>query len=228
MKVLTVFDPHGQSNYVPHEEEIEAVDKVVFGGDYWDSFTLHPSTQIRVFKKLLKLKEKYWDKIEFLLGNHDIQYLYNDRVSQLRCSGFSYEYFNRINVLMVHHKDMFKYAWQHENHLFTHAGVSTKIFGAYAEKKPKQYQMVLDGEITMADLINECKIEELYYIGKANGGHDPYSGIFWIRPRYLDAYQPEGYIQHVGHTYIEGIDPRYLESKQLNYYDGLGKHTIEI
>ena len=228
MKVLTAFDPHGQINYIPTDEEIERVDKVVFGGDYWDSFDLYESIQIRVFLKIVAIKRKYGDKIEVILGNHDIQYLYRERVSSLRCSGFSSDYFITINQLMVHNKDIFVYAWQHEDHLFTHAGVTQDLLDRYSEKRPQQYQMVLDGEISLADLINECKISDLYVIGHKGTGMNRDSGIFWIRPKYLDAYQPEGYIQHVGHTHVEGIPDKYLESKTLNYYDGLGKHVIEI
>jgi len=234
MKILTIFDPHGQSNYIPTDEEIEAVDKVVFGGDYWDSFTIHPSTQIRIFQKIIKIKEKYGDKIELILGNHDVQYLYNDWVSKLKCSGFSSEYFVRINVMMKHHKDMYVNAWQYTNpdtnevHLFTHAGVTTFITDALNERYPDAYQDVLDGNMELSELLNGTQMDELYYIGKINGGHDPYSGIFWVRPSQLDKYQIEGYTQHVGHTHIDGVLDKYLESKTLNYYDGLGKHVIEI
>ena len=228
MKVLLIYDPHGQRNYIPTDEEIEGVDKVVFGGDYFDSFTIHPSEQIQVFLEIVAIKRKYGDKIIVLLGNHDIQYLYNDWVSKLKCSGFSDYYFVTINMIMKHNSDIFQNAWQYENHLFTHAGVSTHITNVLSRRYPEAYNDVLDGTIQLADILNDTQMDELYYIGKINGGHDPYSGIFWVRPSQLNLYQPEEYIQHVGHTHVDGIDSRYLESKQLNYYDGLGKHVIEI
>jgi len=228
MKVLTIFDPHGQESYIPTDKEIEEVDKVVFGGDYWDSFTIHPITQIKVFNQIIDIKKKYGDKIIILLGNHDIQYLYNDWVSKLKCSGFSDDYFVRINVLMKHHADMYQNAWQYKDHLFTHAGVTTFITDALNKRYPRVYKEVLNGNMQLAEMLNGTFMDELYYIGKINGGHDPFSGIFWVRPGPLDKYQIEGYTQHVGHTHIEGISKHLMWSNTLNYYDGLGKHIIEL
>ena len=119
-------------------------------------------------------------------------------------------------------------AWQYNNHLFTHAGVTTKVVDALNKRHPRAYQDVLNGDMQLVELINGTEIDELFYIGKINGGHDPFSGIFWVRPSQLDKYQLKGYIQHVGHTDIEGIDDKHLDSKTLNYYDGLGKYIIEI
>lgn len=225
MKVLAIFDIHGRSNYIPSDEQIDSVDKVIFGGDYFDSFDIHASTQIRVFQKVLRIKEKYEDKIIILLGNHDIQYLYPDK--PLRCSGFSYEYQYQIGMLLKTNEKLFQYAWQHNNHLFTHAGVSTFITDAFNKKYPELYKSVLDNEISLADLINATQMDELFYIGGSGGDH-PKSGIFWIRPKYLDQWKIKGYIQHVGHTYVGNIWEGYLESDHVNYYDGLGIVEVEL
>ena len=229
MKVLCIYDPHGQSNLIPTEQEIEEVDKVVFGGDYFDSFTIHPSTQYRMMQKMLDIKKKYGNKIALLPGNHDNQYMFDGQVGRLKCSGFNDDYFVRFNVLLKHHKDLFQNAWQYKNHLFTHAGVVTQLIDAIQKKHPLAYQDVQAGFIQLADILNGTQMEELYYVGSDNqGGHDSYSGIFWARPWSLDENQPAGYIQHVGHTNVEFIDDKYLNSNTLHYYDGLGKITIKI
>ena len=226
MKLLLIYDIHGRSEWIPSDDQINEVDKVIFGGDYFDSFDRKFDEQLFTFNKIIDIKEKYGDKIIILWGNHDIQYYYTER--NLICSGYQSEHAHTINIVLTNavRNKYLQFAWQYSNHIFTHAGVTTYVVNAINEKHPELYQMVLNKELQLADIINQTELD--FYFNIERSGNHIYSGIFWIRPKYLDKARLLGYHQHVGHTYVGDIYKGYLESKWINYYDGLGITKIEI
>jgi 3',5'-cyclic AMP phosphodiesterase CpdA len=215
MKILVVPDIHGERSLLPTQEEIDDVDKVVFLGDYLDSFHVPGVEQLLVLSEVIEIKKAYEDKVVLLLGNHDIHYLYGRYI----CSGYNREFALAFASLLRDNRKLFQYCYMYENHLFTHAGVDSRLLKALKTKHPTYEE---DG-YTLEYMINNSGIRELYYIGADSGGVDPYGGIFWIRPWSIKL--PKEYIQHVGHTV--NVHPRYF-NPQINYYDGLGKTKVSL
>ena len=58
-------------------------DKIIFVGDYVDSFDIPSSVILHNLREIIDLKQKLGDRMVLLLGNHDIQYFVKDQ----RCSG---------------------------------------------------------------------------------------------------------------------------------------------
>ena len=60
--------------YTARGINIKNYDKVVFLGDYVDSFTISNIASYENLKDIIRLKKRDPNKVVLLLGNHDIQY----------------------------------------------------------------------------------------------------------------------------------------------------------
>lgn len=198
-KYLHIGDMHGRwdkfftKDFTPLYR-IEDFDKIIFFGDYWDSFDVDFETQKRTFNAIINLKKRYPEKFVLLLGNHDVHYLYLD--VKYRCSGFQDKYSAAIHALMSDNKNLFDYFFVYENTVCSHAG----IIGHF------EYVMLDRYGLTWKDygavkVGNEPK--ELFYVGRDNGGRDIFDGPLWIRPNILKRYPAfeDDIVQVFGHTY---------------------------
>src|SRR3990167_2289847 len=78
MKVLIISDLHGKSVWKNAVKEHADIDKYLFHGDYLDSFT-HLNIEIKDnFEDVINFKKANPDKVELLLGNHDINFFFDD------------------------------------------------------------------------------------------------------------------------------------------------------
>src|SRR5690606_27784687 len=119
IKILAVGDLHGKSCW--RAINFTHYDKVVFMGDYADS-TSHTDEEIYDnLNRVIAVKERFPEKIVLLLGNHDIQYLYHP---DYRCSGFRPSMQEALTALFNRYKHLFQIAYQVNNYLFSHAGLS--------------------------------------------------------------------------------------------------------
>lgn len=192
MRVLVFPDTHGRRYDLILTQEIENVDKVVFLGDYWDSFDISFKNQFSVMRTIVDFKRSFPDKIELLLGNHDVQYLYTP---QYRCTGYQEE--PVIPLFMQENKDLFDYAYAYDDYLFCHAGVSQTWLETVLYKYNMHWPNTAE---SYAELLN-WEFQEIFWIGKDHKGSDPIDGPLWIRPQKLVEDQPHGITQVVGHTY---------------------------
>lgn len=215
MKVLIVPDIHGERHLLPTLSEIDSVDKVVFLGDYLDSFYVKGAEQLEVLQEVIEIKKAHEDKVNLLIGNHELHYIYGRYI----CSGYNKEFAAAFQFLLQDNRKLFQYCFMYGKHLFTHAGVDLRLLKALKTKHPNYEE---DG-YNLEYMLNNSGIRELYYIGADCGGVDPYGGIFWIRPWSIKL--PKEYIQHVGHTV--NVHPSYF-NPLINYYDGNGKQIIQI
>lgn len=192
MKRILVFpDVHGRDFDMILLNAIKEVDKVIFLGDYWDSFDIPLTHQVSVFQNIIDFKRSFPNKITLLLGNHDVQYMpWLTPGNNVNCSGKQDS--RMIPMLMEENEELFEFSTIEGNYLFTHAGVSKQWLNSIS---PKYGRMYLDD---INDFINS-KPKELFWIGEYNGGLDPCDGPLWARP--FNNEFPEEFIQVVGHTF---------------------------
>lgn len=89
MRVLAVGDIHTKHWIIDRVEELlnnrpikdphnisPVYDKIVFCGDYADNWQTPWTASLETWYKLKKLKNKYKDRVELVLGNHDYSYVY--------------------------------------------------------------------------------------------------------------------------------------------------------
>lgn len=178
MKTLFVGDTHGCREVIQHALNSPYPDRVVFMGDYLDSFNRSVEEQVNTLHLVLNVCEDNPGKYIGLLGNHELSYL--DR--EMRASGFNTE----THYHVIHLEDRIKrilkpFVWIDE-WLVSHAGVSQTLL--------KNLQMPVDEYLERGDF-NQ--------IGVARGGWSEVGGLFWCD--FNREFEPVcGLNQVVGHS----------------------------
>jgi predicted phosphodiesterase len=216
MKTLVLGDTHGR-DYWKGIVASENPDRVIFIGDYFDSFDNTAVEQMHNFKGIIDWKQSGQSEVIILIGNHDYHYMRG--VSQYY-SGYQSGARPAIEQLLEDNKQHLQMAYGMNGFIFTHAGVSydwLKIHG-------------YDNESNLIDWINDMWKYKPNVFGFA--GRDPYgdstiSSPIWIRPYSLQKANRDTlrdqFIQVVGHTTQGKIDTEGKSTGGRYYYiDTLG------
>lgn len=190
MKILALGDTHGRDIW----KEIvanETFDKVIFIGDYFDSWGLKFENQYQNFLDILEYKKQNIDKVVLLVGNHDYHYM--DGVYETY-SGYQTKYRNVIQELLEEtlDKGLMQMCTIDDRVIYTHAGVT------------KTWCELKHIDITnLEGSINKCFMftpQEFRFNGSDGSGDDITQSPIWVRPRSLVMDAVEGFDQVVGHT----------------------------
>ena len=188
------------------------VDKIVFVGDYVDSFDVPNVEMKQNLEDLIHFKKIFPDKVVLLLGNHDIQYIVPDQY----CSGYRPEMKYDFGDLFQKNIDLFQMAYYHERvidgrhkrTLWTHAGVTQGWLRQAKRSFTSDHYKFRDEFVGMEDarpdeILNkmwEYRHTALFNVDADSGGMSQYGGPLWVRPRRLVWEALEGYDQIIGHT----------------------------
>jgi hypothetical protein len=222
MKIITIGDIHGRIYW--KEIDINKYDKIVFVADYVDSFYYTDEEIYANLLDIIQLKKSYPDKVVLLLGNHDIQYLFLGE--GFGCSGFRPSMAENLHFLFKKEKDLFQIAFQIDNFLWTHAGVSTGWYD-WNKKEIESVEKKFDTK-NYADLFNHMLwLKEnrlLHQVGKNRGGAYPFGGITWADRRETSTDYLPNIHQIVGHSPINQITKFGDEHGSIRYVDVLGEY----
>lgn len=203
-------------------------DKIVFIGDYVDSFTVkNPEMKLNLLD-IIDLKKKLGDKVVLILGNHDVQYFVPDQI----CSGYRPEMKHDFYQIFTENADMFTMAYQIDNYIWSHAGITR---GWYKELREALYnpsrvtnrfhEIIQErNPQTIAEEINlawDLRLNVLFNVDRDSGGISRWGGPLWVRPRILNTYEMEGYSQIVGHTPQKQINKVPVGGGTIYYIDCL-------
>ena len=213
-KIVLIGDVHGHESWKKIVKKHSDADKIVFVGDYFDAWHINPAIQIFNFKEILELKASAPDQVVLLIGNHDFHYT---RWCSQKYGGYDYMFAPEIGQLLHENMDKLQVAWQWNNLLVTHAGVSSTWYENNIEVEGNMF--------TIADRINDKWQEDprcFQHMGLEQYGNSPEDGPFWIRPQALksDNLDPD-IVQVVGHTQMESIyydDNHYFIDTLPNEY----------
>jgi hypothetical protein len=223
MKTVVLGDTHGRSLWklITHTEK---PDRVVFIGDYFDSFEISGFDQIQNFKDIVHYKETSGIEVVMLVGNHDYHYMTG---IDEQYSGYQNTLAPSISEVLEQNKHHLQMAYQFKDFLFTHAGVSGKFLNSVFGK----------GEWNVENIVED--INELYkykprtfMFGAAvsiskSRWLDPYGdnteqSPIWIRPRSLMSANMDTLknkvIQIVGHTQVSKITDDIAAEKDNRYW----------
>jgi len=213
MKVLVVSDLHGRTCWrKPVKKFLSTAgtaDRVVFLGDYNDSFDVTDELMLENFRAILRLKQRHTTQVVLLLGNHCLPYLlYPDPV--FRCAGFRPSLAPRLAKLYQTHKSYFKVAFAAGRTLLVHAGVSEKWLtnNALLLLKLTGHDAYSTDTYSIAEVLNALLDTQAgYYLlwqaSPDNGGTERYDSPLWVRPaRLLKDGLLSGWIQVIGHTEV--------------------------
>jgi len=187
-------------------------DKIVFVGDYVDSFNIKNEDILENLRDIVLFARTYPDLVVLLLGNHDVQYI----VSNECCSGYRAEMRPDLNDLFTQNKDLFKIAYLDEfdtgtrviKTLWTHAGVTHGWWKEFMRdiNSPtyRHTDFFIGSENWKIDkvlnLAWDLRVSNLFNVDNSSGGFSVWAGPLWVRPHILNDFYIEGYDQKVGHT----------------------------
>lgn len=199
MKILVIGDIHGKNIWENIKNLINEYDKFIFVGDYFDSFTIKPITQLKNFNKIVQFKEENLDKVELLIGNHD--YHYFPLITEEYAGYQPTMRFNYQNALRVaYNKGLMNVCYIYNDYLFSHAGFTK----TWCNNKNIDINNIED---SVNDLFKYKPYEFGFELGRNHSyyGDDITQGPFWVRPTSLYKDAIENYIQVVGHTGMNNI-----------------------
>ena len=199
MKTIFLGDTHGRSLWKDIVQK-EAPDRVVFIGDYFDSFDIGSAEQQFNFKEIIKFKENNECEVIMLVGNHDYHYYPGGETY----SGYQHGAAPAIRQLLEDNKHHLQMCYQLDNILCSHAGIGHNWL-----VEQEKYE---SGSI--ADFVNSIwnyKPNRFIFYGLDPYGDSKTQTPIWIRPLSLmsgnkDTFLKRDYIQIVGHTQVRKID----------------------
>jgi predicted phosphodiesterase len=217
MKVITIGDIHGRPFWKSVNPDL--YDLIIFTADFVDSYDYSNHETYTNLQDIITFKRKYFDKVFLLFGNHDIQYVFTDSI--YRCSGFRAEMALDLNELFNKNKDCFQIAYQKDNYLWTHAGVTN---GWY-----KRHQALIEDYSTKFETKNLAETLNiilwtndnpiLHEVSDYRGGYLEFGGITWADRNETIKGHLKGYHQIVGHTPIKEITTYGDENESITYID---------
>jgi hypothetical protein len=206
MKILVIPDVHQKLEKLSIILENNTFDTLISLGDWFDDFYDSPMHAENTANYILKLYSKYGENFIWLLGNHDVPYLFPATYDRRACSGNTRDKLKVINKVFQGSSPLgFRPKLAHVVEIdeclpivLSHAGVSEHHFGHPLEK-----------DISAASVLSRCLIAETFLAlglddpilgaGMARGGREPVGGINWLD--WNHEYAPvEGLSQIVGHT----------------------------
>lgn len=228
MKHVIIGDLHGKDCWKDVDPNL--YDKVIFLGDYVDHWTLPDEVIYRNLREIIGLKQQYPEKVELLLGNHDVQYLH---FPHYLCSGYRPTMQHLLTQLFKEHENLFSIAYQKDKYLISHAGVTNKWYCQFNELT--FIGQIRDETDTVADILNKVELTShrwiLHQAGAIRGGEGP-GGVTWADKRELIEDMLDGYYQIVGHTVIPDVEVVEQEGKAALFIDVLDTftyfHELEI
>ena len=222
MKILPIGDVHGRCFWKDSIDfhDIDSLDKVVFLGDYVDSFVMPDDTIISNLEEIISLKRKHPSKVILLLGNHDCYY-----ISPFHVCGSGYRPQMAIYLEAIFRENMehFQLAYEYKNHLFTHAGVNSVWVDCIPGGREAALKRTgLSGKLNvMWEERESSESSVIWDIDAFRGGSKKVGGPLWGDWKILVKHQLDGWHQHVGHSFHGGNIPNYkwTHEKSVICYD---------
>ncbi len=226
-RILVIGDIHGRNNWKLIRDRKD-IDLFIFLGDYTDSFNLSNIEILHNLNEIIEFKKELGDKVCLLLGNHDIQYIFDN----YNFSGYRNAMRPDLYWLFTQNKDLFKIAHKEKDYLFTHAGICIKWFEQYCNILVN-YGLnddLSNVDIVLEDIYNSRYNYILHQIGYKRGGmRGDFGGPTFCDKGELITYPLELFNQVVGHTHVKNIEIIKTKSdKTLYFCDCLGKDNIDI
>lgn len=165
--------------------------------------------------EIIEFKYKYPEKVELLLGNHDLQYYFDD-IRKYGCSGFRPHIWAQVHEIFKLNKSIFKASYGYKNYLWTHAGISSQL-SILIDKLPFD-KTEWSPEINRLFYVLD---ETLFRAGYDRGGEHPIGSIFWAHIEETRWNIIKGLHQIVGHTPIDDILTESLDDGSITYVDCL-------
>ena len=257
MKILTIGDVHGRDKWMfqthgsPYEFNLwktsvengapanddlwsdcpyMGFDKIIFVGDYVDSYDLKNETILNNLRDIVFFKKALPDKVILLVGNHDIQYFIQFQV----CSGFRGEMLHDLSDIFNDKELGLKLAHLEKDnngkkYLWTHAGITPGWLNEtrkdVLDERYRFFDIVKEIENDDIDIflnrLFEIRCSNIFNVDSYSGGTDLWAGPLWVRPEVFNNDSVEGLNQIVGHTPQNAIKIENIKDVKHYFVDCL-------
>jgi predicted phosphodiesterase len=187
MKTVIIGDIHGRDAWKQIINQEQDADRFIFVGDYFDSFDIPGLTQCQNFQDIIEFKTTTDKEVILLIGNHD--YHYFPEIGENGCSGYQVRMAPTIQHIIDTNRDHLQLAYQFDDFLVTHAGVSSEWLND---------SIVMWDVPNLAMYLNDLfkyqplkigyrsykQIGDQVY-GTGGYGDETFQGPIWIRPKSL-------------------------------------------
>lgn len=213
MKTLVIGDLHG-SNVWKEIITYEKPEKVIFLGDYFDSFTIECEVQINNFLDLIELKKNSGIEVVLLIGNHDIHYF--PYIDDKATAGYQFQYKFLLEDTLKNNLEHLSIVHRMGNLLFTHAGISVE----FLDKNIPDWNV--DNVVESLEDLFKYQPNKFLFNGSDPYGCDTYQTPLWIRPNCLMKANKKSelhkkFVQVFGHTQIKRLDMKGATTGQKYY-----------
>jgi hypothetical protein len=230
MKFCSVGDLHGRDIWRKLKYKGGKPDKIIFVGDYCDSYYLSNEEILDNLVEIINFKKQNPELVELLLGNHDISYMY---FPDYWCEGFRADAQPDLNRLLNENRKLFSVAYQYKNYLWTHAGVANEWL---SEFKPHAMAKGIWSDQNLAQTFNDTNEtslrEKLFQISGKRvkfGVQLGVGGIVWADKSETTEDCLLGHHQIVGHTPVaKNITIKQGEEASVTYIDSLASESGEF
>jgi len=218
MKIITIPDIHGCTDWKKIIELEKDQDLTIFLGDYVDHWTYSNDQIYDNLKDIMGFKYDNPNKVVLLYGNHDLQYLF--AYNSHGCSGYRPEMYFDLHELFNKNINLFQAAYQYKNYIWTHAGISNG------------WMKTFNKEISADSFIEEFNTggihSKIYDVGKRRGGWNKFGGIFWADMSETCTSYIKGFHQIVGHTKVKRIEKFGDENGSIVFTDTMENKDLNI
>jgi hypothetical protein len=208
MRTICVGDLHGRSDWKLAVYSQDKPDRVIFMGDYFDSFDIPGIEQIHNFKEIIKYKEDNPQvEVILLIGNHDHHYF--PEVGYTGTSGYQSKIAPSITQVVDENRNHLQMAYGFGEYLFTHAGVSPVFMDEVFDENDWSIENIV---VDLNEMFR-YKPRAFDFNGFESTGDSTTQTPIWIRPRSLMSSNKnykkslkKDYIQIVGHTQMKRLN----------------------
>lgn len=226
MKTILLGDTHGRDTWKQIVAQETDADRIVFIGDYFDSFDIPGVVQLQNFLDIIEFKKTSDKEIVLCFGNHDYHYMpgFTGMPYSGYQAGLAYQFRDVISQNLEH----LQMAYLFDDVLCSHAGIGMewveRNFGKVGDKSSHNVNVsTLNGVQALVDLINEhfkFKPGIFEFNGWNPYGDNTSQTPIWIRPGSLmkankGTKLKETIRQVVGHTHVKSI-PDMLKAVAQN------------
>lgn len=207
-KAIVIGDVHGRKSWQHVADKAHKYNRIIFLGDYVDIKTKKVSDKdmVKNLLNILEFKKNNPDKVNLLLGNHDVQYKYLHQVPKV--SKYNPNIAEELFDIFTEYESYFNFVYSFFDdkidYVLTHAGITKKWLNW--------------AQISESNVLNKLNTLPILKLCSSKYDYNATDGPLWARPdtlltgnKYLQISPNKRTYQIVGHTPVTKVS-KYKDS----------------
>ena len=221
MKIVTIWDIHWSNIWKDIVKNNPDADRFIFLWDYVDSFEFDDTTILYNLREIIDFKKEKPERVELLLWNHDIQYIWEWN----NCSWRRESIAGILKIIFESELELFKIIHEErvdlETYIFSHAWISWQWLASNEDIIYKYFPDEVFENEELNKILKTSDRDIFFSVSKDNWGFAEASGPLWVRPAELEKDSLEFITQVVWHTNVPSITKKWnvVYCDTLNYWN---------